>query len=206
MIPDWLMWVRELQAIAQNGLTYTRDPYDRERYEQLQRVAAEIAAAATSDEYIPIHHLFTQETGHATPKLDVRGLVLEEGHVLLVKELADGGLWTLPGGWIEVGESPREAVEKEVREESGYVVRATRLLAVWDRDRHGHPPHPAHIYKLMFLCERVGGAAADSLETQGASFFPLTALPPLSLSRITPQQINRLIQLARQINCPTEFD
>lgn len=205
MTPDWLVWVRELQAIAQNGLTYTRDPYDRERYEQLQRVAAEIAAATTSDTFTPIHHLFTQEIGHATPKLDVRGLVVEDDCVLLVKELADG-LWTLPGGWIEIGESPREAVEKEVREESGYVVRAARLLAVWDREKHGHPPHPAHIYKLMFLCERVGGAAADSLETEGAAFFPVTALPPLSLSRITPTQIHRLVQLAHQINYPTEFD
>lgn len=205
MIPDWLVWVRELQAIVQNGLTYTRDPYDRERYEQLQRVAAEIAAVATSATFTPIHHLFTQETGHATPKLDVRGLVMEEDRVLLVKERADG-LWTLPGGWVEVGETPREAVEKEVREESGYEVRATRLLAVWDRDKHGHPPHPAHIYKLMFLCEHVGGAAADSHETQGASFFPLTILPPLSLSRITPTQIHRLVQLAHQSNCPTEFD
>jgi ADP-ribose pyrophosphatase YjhB (NUDIX family) len=207
---EWLDWVRRLQAIAQSGLTYAKDPYDVERYEQIRRIAAEIAASApeqpsgaTADR---IDALFSGESGYATPKLDIRAVLLDEKEVLLVKEKEDG-LWTLPGGWVDVGESPSESVEREVKEESGYEVRAVRLLALWDRDKHPHPPMPFHVYKLYFQCELLGGdPLTTSTETEGVGFFSTDALPELSLGRVTPQQIERLIELAADSEGSTAFD
>src|SRR5215204_2232960 len=169
----WLEWTRRLQAIAQSGLTYAKDPYDVERYEQVRRIAAEIAASRSGTRADSIEALFSEGSGYATPKLDIRAVVLnEEEKVLLVREREDG-LWTLPGGWVDVGESPSESVRREVKEESGYEVRAVRLLALWDRDKHPHPPMPFHVYKLFFLCELLGGnALTGSTETTGVGFFP----------------------------------
>ncbi|MDQ3910389.1 MAG: NUDIX hydrolase [Actinomycetota bacterium] len=197
----WLDWVRRLQAIAQSGLTYAKDSYDLERYEQVRRVAAEIAAHHSEATIDHIEGLFSEESGYATPKLDIRAVVLDEkGAVLLVKEKEDG-LWTLPGGWVDVGESPSEAVEREVKEESGYEVRAVRLLALWDRDKHPHPPLPFHVYKLYFECELLGGEPlAASTETEGVGFFRIDALPEMSLGRVTPRQIERLLEQATDDN------
>ncbi len=207
MSAEWLGWVRRLQAIAQSGLTYAKDPYDVERYEQVRRIAAEIAASHSERTADHIDALFSAEAGYATPKLDIRAVVLdEEERVLLVREREDG-LWTLPGGWVDVGESPRESVEREVEEESGYEVRAVSLLAVWDRDKHPHPPIPFHVYKLYFQCELLGGdPLAASTETEGVGFFSKDALPELSLGRVTPQQIGRLIELATDSEGSAAFD
>src|SRR5918998_319492 len=204
---EWLGWVRRLQAIAQSGLTYAKDPYDVERYEQVRTIAAELAASRSEATAERIDALFSGESGYATPKLDIRAVVLDgEGAVLLVREKEDG-LWTLPGGWVDVGESPSEAVEREVREESGYEVRAVRLLALWDRDRHPHPPLPFHVYKIVFQCELLGGdPLAGSTETEGVGFFSRGALPELSLSRVTSQQIERLIELATDSEGLAAFD
>ena len=199
-------WVKQLQAIAQSGLTYAKDPYDVERYEQVRRIAAEIAASHSEGVAVHIDVLFAAESGYATPKLDIRAVVLDEEEVLLVREKEDG-LWTLPGGWVDVGESPSESVEREVKEESGYEVRAVRLLALWDRDKHPHPPIPFHVYKLYFQCELLGGSPlAASTETEGVGFFSRDALPELSLSRVTPQQIKRLIELATESEGSAAFD
>ena len=158
---ELLDWTRRLQAIAQSGLTYAKDPYDVERYEQIRRIAAEIGASSLGSTVNRIDALFSEESGYATPKLDIRAVVLdEEDAVLLIKEKEDN-LWTLPGGWVDVGESPSESVEREVKEESGYEVRAVRLLALWDRDKHPHPPLPFHVYKLVFQCELLGGRPPD---------------------------------------------
>jgi ADP-ribose pyrophosphatase YjhB (NUDIX family) len=204
---EWLDWVRRLQAIAQSGLTYAMDPYDVERYEQVRKISAEIAASRSEAAADHIDALFGGESGYATPKLDIRAVVLDEGEaVLLVKEKEDG-LWTLPGGWVDVGESPSESVEREVKEESGYEVRAVRLLALWDMDKHPHPPRPFHIYKLIFQCELLGGdPLRASTETEEVGFFSKDALPELSLVRVTPQQIERLIELATGIEGPAAFD
>jgi ADP-ribose pyrophosphatase YjhB (NUDIX family) len=204
---EWLKWVKRLQAIAQSGLTYAKDPYDVERYEQVRRIAAEIASTRSGTTADSIDALFSEGTGYATPKLDIRAVVLnEEGAILLVREREDG-LWTLPGGWVDVGESPSESVEREVKEESGYEVRAVRLLALWDRDKHPHPPIPFHVYKLYFQCELLGGAPlAASPETEGVGFFSKDALPELSLGRVTSQQIDRLNGLAIDSEGSAAFD
>jgi ADP-ribose pyrophosphatase YjhB (NUDIX family) len=206
-IPPWLHWARQMQALAQSGLTYARDPYDVERYEALRALAAEVLAAHAEMPREAVHDLFAADTGYATPKLDVRGVVFrDDGALLFVRERSDGG-WTLPGGWVEVGEAPSEAVEKEVREESGYIVRAIKLLALLDRDRHGHPPHAHHIWKVFIRCSLVGGTAAGpGLETEGVGFFHAHAIPPLSLTRVVPAEIARMFEHYAHPDWPTDFD
>jgi ADP-ribose pyrophosphatase YjhB (NUDIX family) len=165
--PRPLAWAKQLAALAQTGLTYARDPYDRERYEQIRALAGEMLEAGTDLERVAVRALLAGDSGHATPKLDVRGVVFREGRVLLVRERADGG-WTVPGGWADPGESPAEATVHEVWEESGYRVRATRLLALYDRSRHGHGPHPHYIYKVFFLCEVTGGPGPPQIARKAA--------------------------------------
>jgi ADP-ribose pyrophosphatase YjhB (NUDIX family) len=203
----WLEWVRELQALAQTGLAYCKDPFDIERYERLHQLAAEIAAHHTDTDYATIHNLFKQDVGHATPKVDVRGVIFENDQILLVKETADG-LWTLPGGWVDIGEPASAACIREVYEESGYKTRAAKLLAVYDRAKHGHPPHPWYIYKLFFRCEQDGvpEPLPPNVETEAVAFFAEDNLPPLSIGKVTPAQIQRLFEHYRNPALPTDFD
>jgi len=203
--PRWLEWGRRLAAIAQNGLTYTENPFDRERYEQIRAVAAEMLAAGSDNGLEPILDLLNSEAGYTTPKVDARGAVFKDGKILLVKELSDGG-WTLPGGWADVGEPPSLAVEREVFEEAGYQVKAVKLAAVFDRSLHGHPPHLYSIYKLFFMCELLGGEAATSIETGGAEYFAEDDIPPLSVQRTSMDEIQRMFVHFRVRGKPTEFD
>lgn len=203
--PRWLEWARRVAAIAQNGLTYTEGPFDRERYLELRRIAAEMMGAYSDTPPERVLDLFTHQTGYATPKVDVRGVVFHQGRILLVQEKEDG-CWTLPGGWADAGETPAEAVTKEIREESGYLVRPVKLLAVYDRDRHGAPPLPWAVYKLFIACELTGGEAAHSIETSGVGFFAEDEIPPLSLGRVMPAQIRRMFEHLRDPHLPTDFD
>src|SRR5438132_13851163 len=166
----WLAWVRRLQAIAKNDLMFIKDPFDRERYEHVRSVAADILASLSDMDPALIRDLLRGEQGYATPKVDVRGAVFHENRVLLVREQADG-LWTLPGGWADVGESPAEAVVREIREESGFETQVSKLVALYDRTKHAHPPMLFHVYKAFFLCDLVGGSASTSHETSEAAFF-----------------------------------
>jgi ADP-ribose pyrophosphatase YjhB (NUDIX family) len=205
-IPPWLNWARRLQAISQTGLTYCKDKFDIHRYHEVRDIAAEIMAAGTSlPDHAPLNDLFAQQSGYATPKIDVRVAAFRDSRILLVRELEDG-CWTLPGGWADVGEPPSVAAAREAREESGYEVRITKLAAVFDRDLHGHPPYAFHAYKLFFLAELTGGSAKDSHETADAQFFAEDNLPPLSLLRVTPSQITHLFEHFRNPNLPTSFD
>lgn len=203
----WLTWAKELRSLAQAGLTYSEGPFDLERYEKILTIAAEMAATYSDADFETVHDLFTGTQGYETPKVDVRGVAFREGRILLVRELLDQGRWTLPGGWADVNDRPSEAVEREVWEESGYRVKATRLLAVYDRRLHGHtPPMPWGIYKLFFLCEILDGAPTTSLETGGAAFFAEDDIPELSLGRTTPAEITRLFDVARHPEWGAEFD
>jgi ADP-ribose pyrophosphatase YjhB (NUDIX family) len=203
--PKWLEWTQKLQAIAQNGLTFTENPYDIERYKVLQAIAAEIMSTYSNVGHSYILDLFAREVGYATPKVDVRGGVFRDNTILLVKERQDG-CWTLPGGWADIGDSPSEAAVREIFEESGYQTRAIKLLAVYDRNRQGHTPHQHYIYKLFFLCELIGGSPSASIETEEVDFFPEDNIPELSLGRVTPAQITRLFQHYRDPDLPTDFD
>jgi ADP-ribose pyrophosphatase YjhB (NUDIX family) len=205
MDPDWLRWVKRLQAIAQDGLTYAIDDYDLDRYEQLREIAAEILAAHSTGELDHVRKLLELETGPATPKVDVRAAVFDGDRILLVKELEDGS-WSLPGGWADVGETASEAAVREVREESGYRVRAVRLISAYDRDRHGHPPIPYHVYKLVFLCEILDEPPSRAVDAEGVGFFSEHEMPDLSLSRVTPAQMKRFFEHHRRPDLPADFD
>ena len=205
MDPAWLDWTKRLQAIAQTGLTYTDDVYDTERYEQLRTIVAEIVANYTDADLRHVEGLLAKESGHATPKVAVLGVVFRDDRLLLVRQRGEGQ-WSLPGGWADVGESPGEAVVREVREESGFRTRASKLLAVQDRDRHGHTPLPFYVYKLLFLCDIIGGEAATSAKTDAVDFFPETDLPELSIGRVTEKQIARVFEHHRLPDWPADFD
>lgn len=202
--------LRELQSIAQAGLTYTRDPYDRERFERLLRLTAELLAAQTGQGADEVHELLQAERGYLTPKVDVRAVVLNDrGEVLLTQERADH-LWSLPGGWADPGDSPREVAVREVREETGREVRAVRLLALLDKEKHAHPPDLWTVYKVFVLCELEPegdpGTHPDNTETLQSGWFSPAELPPLSLSRNLPRQVQRMVELARDPGLGVEVD
>lgn len=206
----WLDWSQRLQAIAQNGFTYCENPYDLERYQQVRQIAAEMMAAHTGVEPSFVYSLFENEDGYATPKVDVRGVVFQDEKILLVQEREDG-CWTLPGGWVDVGEPPSTSVVREVYEESGYQTKAVKLLALLDRNhaRHGHPPMRHHVYKLFFLCEIVGDTPLhnnNNNETDAVGFFGEDEIPDLSLTRVVPAQIARLFEHLRHPDWATDFD
>jgi ADP-ribose pyrophosphatase YjhB (NUDIX family) len=206
MDPMWLTWAKQLAAIAQNGLTFSENAYDVERYEAIRRIAAEMMSAQSNVDTQVVLEIFTREEGYATPKVDVRGVVFRDDKILLVKEKIDGG-WTLPGGWADPCQSPSEGVVREIREESGYETKVRKLLAVYDRGKHPHVPlMPFHIYKLFILCEIVGGSPQISHETTAVDFFAEDQIPDLSVSRVLPFQIARMFEHYRNPNLPTDFD
>lgn len=207
--PTWLIWAREIQAIAQTGLAFSPDPYDQERFAALRRLAARIMAEHTAADLGRIEALFEGESGYATPKIGVRGAVFDaEGRILMVREAVDGDRWTLPGGWADVNQTPAQSVVREIHEESGYLARVVKLAAVWDRARHDHqPPAPFSVVRMFFLCELTGGAPATSLETSGTAWFHEHEVPAdLSLRRTLPTHIARMFAHWRNRDLPTEFD
>jgi len=198
-------WVQRLQTITQAGLTYAKDPYDRQRYEQLQVLAAEIAASispSASDQWLAA---IRAEKGYATPKVDVRAVVEQNGQLLFMRESHDR-LWSLPGGWADIGESPSQIAEREVLEETGFVVKANKLLAVYDKARHEHPPEFWYCYKLFVRCELRGGAPTLGIETLDTAFFGPHEIPPLSTPRVTEAQVRRMFAHLAQPDLPTDFD
>lgn len=203
MTNPYIPLLEQLAAVSQSGLAYTESAYDRDRYETLRRITAELHSALAKDvlgdgtKVVPadlFEQLYPREIGYRTPKIDVRGIVFREGRVLLVHEKSDGR-WSVPGGWADIGESPAENVIKEIREESGYQARVLRLLALLDRSRHGHGNFPWYTYKAFFLCEVEGTPLGHSMETQGVGFFGLDELPELSTGRITEPLLRRFHEM-----------
>ncbi len=201
----WIEWAQKLQGIAQSGLTYSENPFEIERYKMIMEIAAEMVSHNSTFEKEKVQDLFLSEAGHATPKVDVRGVVFKDDKILLVKEKVDNK-WTVPGGWADVGSSPAENVEREVFEESGFIVKAKKVLAVYDRNRQGHTPFIFHLYKIFFLCEIIGGEAKSSFETLDVGFFSLDELPELSTGRVTKKQIERFFEHLKNSDLPTDFD
>jgi ADP-ribose pyrophosphatase YjhB (NUDIX family) len=200
-----LEWARKVQAIAQNGLAFSKDPFDQERYTQLQDLVASILSSELGIPVGKAKAFWDEEEGYATPKVDVRGGVFDGDRVLLVRERSDGK-WTLPGGWVDVNDAPSDAVVREIFEESGYRAKALKLAALVDKNRHPHPPGIHHIYKLFFLCELTGGTPTISNETDAVEFFPVHSLPELSTGRVVRSQIERLYQHQLHRDLPTDFD
>lgn len=206
MDPRWLTWAKELQAIAQSGLTYATDVFDRGRYQALRDLAARIMAEGSGADPRVVRKLFEGQVGHGTPKIDLRGAVFRDGRILLLKELSDGR-WSLPGGWAEVNLSPAEGLAKEIAEEAGLSAKVTKLAAVYDRSKHPHvPPHPFHCYKLFYLAEIFGGSPEPGVETSEVAFFAEDEMPELSVGRVLPYQIRRMFEHHRHPELPTDFD
>jgi ADP-ribose pyrophosphatase YjhB (NUDIX family) len=197
-----------LSALAQDGLTYADGDYDRDRYEQVGRLAAELLSVLSGRPADELAVELGRDSGYATPKIDVRGVIFDDRErVLLMREKADG-LWSLPGGWADPGDAPSAAVTREVLEETGYRSAAVKLIACWDRELQDNPPPmPVHVYKLFFLCRRNGAAQPPAaLETLGVGWFGLGSLPPLSLGRVNRRQLERALAHHRDLSLPTEFD
>lgn len=201
---DLLVHIQKLQAIAQAGLAYSKDPYDLERFTTLHQMARNLLANVSTLEPATLDRIFFDETGYRTPKIDVRGAVVHEHKLLLVQETADR-CWALPGGWAEVGEAPSRTIEREIFEESGLSTRATKIIAVQDLNTH-QPQQFYHSYKIFFLCELLGGELRTSIETADARFFQMEALPPLSLERNSLAQVKMCYDHYLHLTKPTEFD
>ncbi len=205
IIPQWLAWARKIDALAQAGLHYSQSEYDLDRYRQLKSLAAEIVSTYTQYEHEDVLGHFELEEGYSTPKVDVRAAVVDNGRLLMVREQVDGG-WTLPGGWVDVGDRPANAAEREAQEESGYQVRATRLVGVYDANRIGELRYH-HAFKLVFLCEKVGGEAATSYETTEVGWFERDSIPqPFSGERTKARHIADIFALVNDPERQTVFD
>ena len=203
----WPEWVRSLRAISQTGLHFSRDPFDTERYQQVREVASRMLQRHSNLSREEVVVMDASDLGYATPKVDVRGAIIRDGRILMVREVSDHGRWTLPGGWADPNETPSEAVVREIYEESGYRTRALKLVGVYDRHKQGMlPPYPFHIYKHFFLCEIMGGAPRESVETSEIGFFAEQDLPELSVARVSPALIGRCFAHQRQPELATDFD
>ena len=202
---DWLSLAKQLQSIAQAGLTFSQDKYDLDRYEQLMGLSKKILADFSDLDMAKLNGIFNLEQGYLTPKVDVRAVILRQGKILMVKETIDNR-WALPGGWADVNLTASEVVVKEVAEEAGLEVNAKKLLAVLDKKCHPHPPELYHVYKMFFLCEETGGEIKIGMETSAVDFFDVQNLPELSVDRNTQSQIEMVCRLAKDPGSQTVFD
>jgi len=203
--PDWLRWAQRVQAIAQTGLTYASDPYDRERYGELREIAVAMASGGLGVPPEDVRVAFASGLGYPTPKVDVRAVVFRGEELLLVRERRSGR-WTFPGGWADVGDTPSLAAERETLEESGYRVRARKVLAVLDKSRHEHPPSIDYTYKILIGCRPEGGEPVTSHEIDAVGFFARDAVPPLDLDRTTPGLVELAYAHLADPSRPADFD
>jgi ADP-ribose pyrophosphatase YjhB (NUDIX family) len=205
--------LRQVLALSGTGLHFTGTQYrsddsreyDRERYEEIGKLAAQLLALQSNAPVSEIIKAWHADDGYVTPKVDTRGAIFQGNRVLLVRERSDGK-WTLPGGWGDVNETPSQAVEKEIEQESGYTAKAIKLAAVFDRRKRNIPNSIFYIWKLFFICEITGGAPRFSNETDGVEFFPIDALPALSTGRTVQWQIERMYAHHLDRTLATEFD
>lgn len=204
-VAQWLAWARELQAMGQTGLTYSRSHYDSEKYTRCLEIAAEITANAAGLPVPEVSEGFRIQPGYATVKVDVRGAVVHDGKILLVQERQDGR-WAMPGGWADVGEAPSAMVAREIGEESGFEAKPVKVVGVFDANRGGQPLEFFHAYKIVFLCELLGGEARTSEETMGVRFFSFDALPPLSEHRTNLLHLGEVQRHLQDANSAVYFD
>ena len=206
MTQAWLTRALRVRAIAQTGRAYSRDPFDLERFGELGAIAEALLADLVAASPERVSDVFLPEQGYPTPKVDVRAGVFRDDRILLVREASDG-CWSLPGGWADEQQSAAHSVAREVREESGYSVAVEKLVAVKDRSLHAYLPRRLeHIYKLFFLCRLIDGTPRASIETTEVDFFPLDALPALSVGRTLAADIALLDLHRREPGLATYFD
>ena len=202
--PQWLEWAKELQFLAQTGLTYSKDVFDIERFERIREISAEIISAQSELSLEKVKDLFCNETGFQTPKLDTRAAIFKEDKILLVKER--NGTWSLPGGWVDVNQTVKSNTEKEVEEEAGLKVEATRIIAVQDRNMHNVPPYAYNVCKIFVLCEILSGYFQPNIETTESDYFRLEELPLLAEEKNNEEQIKMCFSAYHDKNWQVVFD
>ncbi|WP_031426085.1 NUDIX hydrolase [Flavimarina sp. Hel_I_48] len=190
-----LNMIKQVKSLAEAGLVYNDNNYDTERYEELRRISLEMMSVISQKEVEVLESFFLPVNDYPTPKVDVRALILNgKREILMVKEQVDGK-WTIPGGWSEIGLTASESIIKEVKEETGFIVKPTRLLAVFDKKCHPHPPEAYYLYKIIFYCEIEDGEVAPNFDIQEVGWYALNELPELSTDRIVESQLKLLIDL-----------
>lgn len=204
-VPNWLQWSREIQSMSQTGLAYSRSEYETMRYRRLLEIAAEIVESQTGIATESLVDGFSAQPGYATVKVDVRGAVVKDSMILLVQERIDNH-WSMPGGWADIGEHPSEMVSREVLEESGLIVKPVKIIGLYDSDRA--PEHLGfyHTYKIIFLCEILGGEPKPGDETIDVGFFSFHDLPPLSGYRTTERHLMDILAHLENPAKPSTFD
>ncbi len=202
--PKWMDWAREIFSLSQSGITYSGNPYDIDRYKRLQEITAEMIATQSVISKEAALDSFSMQAGYITPKVDVRGAVVQDGKILLIQERADGN-WAMPGGWADLGDSPRSVAEREVWEESGFRVQAEKVVAVIDANRI-EPMEFYHAYKIIFLCKLLDGEPRTSHETLAVDFFDPDHLPPLSFYRTNEEMLKEVFAHVADSSRPTAFD
>ena len=204
MKEQWLEWAIELQSLAQAGLTYGKDIFDRERYERIREISAEIMAYKTDIPVQKVKDLFCNETGYQTPKLDTRAAIFQNGKILLVKE--NSGKWSLPGGGGDVNGSGKGNGSREVEEEAGVDVTADKVIAIQDRSKHNLPVYAYGVCKIFVLCTIIGGAFKENIETTGFAYFSENELPELATEKNNEEQVKMCFEAYRTKNWSTLFD
>jgi len=202
----WLKWAREIQQLSQTGLAFAITDYEKQRYKKLIEITAEMVEHHTDLKSEPVAKVLMAQPGYATPKIDVRAAVInDDGKILLVKEVMDKK-WAMPGGWADVGDIPSEVAIRESKEESGYHVKPTKVIGIFDANRDGRPMEFFHAFKIIFLCDLVGGEATTSVETEDVAFFNIDELPPLSENRTNMKHIREIKNHLKNDKRPAFFD
>jgi ADP-ribose pyrophosphatase YjhB (NUDIX family) len=184
--------IKRLKAVADTGLLYCKNEYDKERYLELEEISFRLLHEFSSASIEDLKFMLPSVKDYPTAKVDIRGLaVSEDNRILLVKESIDGR-WSLPGGWADVGHSPKETIIKEFKEETGLDVLPERLLAVFDKKMHPHPPQPFYVYKMVFYCKPVSSEIIKGFDVLDVNYFDVDHLPELSEDRILKSQIQLL--------------
>lgn len=191
---DQLEMIKRIKSLSDTGLIYAQNEYEKERFAELRSISLKLLGIVSNEPFSALSNFFMPDKDYPTPKVDIRGLALNKvKEILLVKEKLDGK-WSLPGGWGDIGFSPSEVIKKEILEETGLNSRVLRLLAIYDKKCHPHPPQPFYVYKLVFLCEILPGEFNTSFDIEDARYFNINSLPELSEDRILKSQIDQLYQ------------
>ncbi|MGL4741494.1 MAG: NUDIX hydrolase [Sarcina sp.] len=205
MSDKWIEWTREMQSIAQAGITYSKDKYDIERFERLQELAAEIISEYTQVNFEKVKDLLQNEKGYLTPKVDIRAAIIKDNKILLAQEELDDR-WSLPGGWADIGLSVSENAIKEAYEEAGAKIKPKKIIAILDKDKHNTPKTFNSIYKIFVLCDFIEGEYKENIETKASEFFSFDELPNLSEIRNSKEQIKMCFDFASGKYKDTIFD
>lgn len=191
----FLTWTKDLQSIAQAGLYYGKDVFDRERYEKIREISAQMMSEISDLDVGKVKDLFCNEIGYQTPKIDTRSAIFKKDRILLVRE--KNGTWSLPGGWCDYNVSVAENAVKETREESGFDVKVIGLIAVQDRAKHNSPLYPYGVCKMFFECSITGGEFKENSETTAVDFFTENSLPDLAIEKNNEEQLKMCFKAHR---------